>query len=68
MNNEAMLTDEPFHCIHCDMGCVKNDHLKEHLMIPTGDNSYQCSECDKVFSNNSILTSHLMIHTKENPY
>jgi len=47
-------------CAVCDKKVI---HLKEHMLIHTGEKSFACTECAYKCARNSHLKEHMLIHT-----
>ncbi|KAF7218016.1 neurotrophin receptor-interacting factor homolog isoform X1 [Nothobranchius furzeri] len=58
----------PFRCTVCNREFNRQENLKTHLRIHTGERPYTCSVCSKCFRHSGALTRHFRIHTGEMPY
>ena len=51
-----------FCCTICSKKFGRKQHLRQHLMIHSGDYPYQCSFCVRKFIYPSLLRDHLKLH------
>ncbi|CAN9509969.1 unnamed protein product [Ophioblennius macclurei] len=58
----------PFLCTVCNREFNRQENLKTHLRIHTGERPYTCSFCSKCFRHSGALKRHIRIHTGEKPY
>ncbi|XP_050517762.1 zinc finger protein 680-like isoform X7 [Diabrotica virgifera virgifera] len=67
-NNTVATRQRPDKCEVCFKKFSRNEHLKNHLRIHTGEKAYKCDICFKQCSYASNLKKHLRVHTGEKPY
>ena len=61
--HEKSHQERKFGCEHCDKKFVFNHHLKEHMVVHTGERPYACHLCDQKYTQPHVLKSHcLKVH------
>ena len=55
-------------CGLCGKSFAKKSHLKDHVLIHTGDKPNECETCGKSYTEKGSLTKHKFIHTGEKPH
>ena len=58
----------PFSCKVCEKSFLNKHHLKDHMMIHTGEKPFSCETCQKSFSRKHTLNEHMRLHTGEKPF
>ena len=56
------IKDKPYKCIHCGLGFIRKDKLREHQRIHTGEKPYQCTHCKQKFARKQSLNKHIKMH------
>ena len=61
--HEKSHQERKFGCEHCDKKFVFNHHLKEHMVVHTGERPYACHLCDQKYTQPHVLKTHcLKVH------
>ncbi|XP_045074473.1 histone-lysine N-methyltransferase PRDM9-like [Coregonus clupeaformis] len=58
----------PHRCSQCGKSFIKEDHLRTHQRIHTGERPFHCSQCGKSFNTGSDYNRHQLTHTGEKPF
>ncbi|KAH7726283.1 hypothetical protein AAVH_06084 [Aphelenchoides avenae] len=56
---------KPFKCNTCDARFTRNDHLKRHSMIHTGERPFKCTVCPAAFKESDTLKHHMKAHGQQ---
>ena len=59
---------KPFQCAICNKEFASCNHLKQHMMIHTGERPFQCSLCGKGFIKKADLLRHETVHSDIKPF
>ena len=56
-------------CNQCGYSTVKkDDHLKMHMMVHSGEKPFVCKQCNYSCTTASILKRHMLTHSGEKPF
>ncbi|CAL1279632.1 unnamed protein product [Larinioides sclopetarius] len=50
-------------CTFCNYSSSKVAHVKDHILIHTGERPFKCNICGKDFNQRTNLRNHMFIHT-----
>lgn len=58
----------PHRCSTCPSAFKKSSHLKQHILMHTGEKPYQCYQCSRKFVSSGVLKNHIKTHQGVRPY